>query len=264
MSLLHRRWQRRTVLLAAGALDEAESRRVRAHVEACAECARDLAQTRAALDLVGEDPVRRARPSIALGALVARVQARLDEAPAPRRGWTAVLAGAGAMAVIAVAALVARSALSPGRDVAGSPSPGAAAVSPAVTEAIAVPPDAMRRLEHTLAREGAARYLSDAQDVLVTVAAAPQRCARRRDEVEVGAEAERSRELLVRRRLFVEMDGAAVVAARGVFDDVEDMLRQVAALDPCAHPEDLEAIRGEIARRRLLMKIDLMTRELQG
>jgi len=55
-----------------------------------------------------------------------------------------------------------------------------------------------------------------------------------------------------------------VVSARDVLDDVEEMLRQVAALDPCARPQDLEAIRGEIARRRLLMKIDLMTRELQG
>jgi hypothetical protein len=82
--------------------------------------------------------------------------------------------------------------------------------------------------------------------------------------VEVGEEAQRSRELLARRRLFLEIDAPAVVAARDVLDDVEEMLRQVAALDPCARPQDLEAIRGEIARRRLLMKIDLMTRELQG
>ena len=124
--------------------------------------------------------------------------------------------------------------------------------------------DAIRRLEHTLERERAAHYLSDAQDVLVTVASAPQRCARRRSAVEVGPEAERSRELLARRRLFVETDAASTVVARDVFDDVEEMLREVAALDACARPQDLEAIRGEIARRHLLMKIDLVTRELQG
>ena len=100
--------------------------------------------------------------------------------------------------------------------------------------------------------------------MLVTVASAPQRCARRHGAVEVGAEAERSRELLARRRLFVETDGAATVVARGVLDDVEEMLREVAALDACARPQDLEAIRGEIARRHLLMKIDLVTRELRG
>jgi hypothetical protein len=80
----------------------------------------------------------------------------------------------------------------------------------------------------------------------------------------VGAERERSRDLLARRRLFLEMDGVATMAARGVLDDVEEMLREVAALDPCARPQDLDAIRGEISRRRLLMKIDLVTRELRG
>jgi hypothetical protein len=60
------------------------------------------------------------------------------------------------------------------------------------------------------------------------------------------------------------MDAPSTVVARDVFDDVEEMLREVAALDACARPQDLEVIRGEIARRRLLMKIDLVTRELQG
>ena len=81
----------------------------------------------------------------------------------------------------------------------------------------------------------------------------------------MGAEAERSRDLLARRRLFVESGWRRRRwRARGVLDDVEEMLREVAALDPCARPQDLEAIRGEITRRRLLMKIDLVTRELRG
>jgi hypothetical protein len=136
--------------------------------------------------------------------------------------------------------------------------------SPSAATTAAVPPDALRRLEHTMERERAARYLTEAGDVLVTVASAPQRCVRRAHAVEVGEEAQRSRELLAQRRLFVEPDAPSVVAARDVLDDVEELLRQVAALDACARPQDLEAIRDEIARRRLLMKIDLMTRELQG
>ena len=124
--------------------------------------------------------------------------------------------------------------------------------------------EALQRMERALERERAARYLSDAGDLLVTVAASPARCGRRAQRLEVGAEARRSRELLSQRRLFVEADAPSVVAARDVLDDVEDLLRQVAALDPCVRPQELEAIRGEIARRRLLMKIDLVTRELQG
>jgi hypothetical protein len=267
VTILHGRWRRRMALLAAGALDDADSRRARSHAETCAACARELAASREALALVGEDPVHRAEPPVPLGALVARVQARLDERARPQRAGMPLLAGVGALAVVVVAALVVRSVLPTSLPAPASPaSPAVVAgpASPPEAESLLVPADALRRLEHTLERDRAARYLSDAQDVLVTVASAPQLCKRRHGAVEVGAEAERSRYLLARRQLFVEMDGAATVAARSVLDDVEEMLREVAALDPCARPQDLEAIRGEISRRRLLMKIDLVTRELRG
>jgi len=259
----HGRWRRRTALLALGTLDEAEVARTRAHVGTCPACARDLAESGAALALVSQDPLRGAEPPVPLGALVARVRARLDEAPAGGRAWRPLLAGAGLLAGVVLAVVVSRALLpttppepaSPAASVTASPSEAGPAADSA---------DAMRRLEHTLERERAAHYLSDAQDVLVTVASAPQRCARRPGAVEVGPEAERSRELLARRRLFVETDAPSTVVARDVLDDVEEMLREVAALDACARPQDLEAIRGEIARRHLLMKIDLVTRELQG
>jgi len=263
VSLFHRRFRRATALLALGALEGAEAEAARAHVSACARCARELAASRAALDAIDPAPIRAAEPPLPLGALVARVQARLDErvGRGTARAWSRPsMALAASLAAAALGVLLARSALRTAAP-AGPPAPRAAA---SAAEEIALPPEAAARLERTLERERAARYLSEAQDVLVTVAAAPQRCARRRDGVEVGAEAERSRDLLARRRLFVEMDAPSTAAARGVLDDVEEMLRQVADLDPCAHPRELEAIRGEIERRRLLMKIDLVTRELSG
>jgi hypothetical protein len=260
----HGRWRRCTALLALGALDEAEAARTRAHVGACAACARDLAESRAALELVSQDPLRGAEPPVPLGALVARVRARLDETPAGGRAWRPLLAGAGLLAVVVLAVVVGRAPVPTTPPAPASPAAASVTASPSEAGAVADSADAMRRLEHTLERERAAHYLSDAQDVLVTVASAPQRCARRRNAVEVGPEAERSRELLARRRLFVETDSPSTVVARDVFDDVEEMLREVAALDACARPQDLEAIRGEIARRHLLMKIDLVTRELQG
>jgi hypothetical protein len=252
-------------LLAAGALEGDEGRGAQAHAAACAGCAQQLAESRAVLALVAEDPARRVEPPVPLGALVARVLARIDERSRPERARRPLLAGAGALAVLAAAALVARSVL-PARPPASPASAAVAAASapPPDAELLLVPADALRRLEHTLERDRAARYLSDAQDVLVTVSAAPHRCPRRHGAVEVGAERERSRDLLARRRLFVEMDGIATMAARGVLDDVEEMLREVAALDACARPQDLDVIRGEISRRRLLMKIDLVTRELRG
>jgi len=257
----HGRWRRDAALHAAGALEEPERANLLAHLEGCPRCAREVEQMRAALELVAQDPVRGATPPIPVGALLARVNARLDEGRPARTAWRPAWVGVG-LAAVALFALLGREVMRPGGP--REPSPLPPPSTPTVAETSSVPSEAWNRLEHTLERERAARYLTEAGDVLVTVAAAPQRCARRAHAVEVGEEAERSRELLAQRRLFVEPDAASVVAARDVLDDVEEMLRQVAALDPCARPQDLEAIRGEIARRHLLMKIDLMTRELQG
>jgi hypothetical protein len=55
-----------------------------------------------------------------------------------------------------------------------------------------------------------------------------------------------------------------VASARPVLEDVELMLREVASLEACARRGELEAIGRELGRRRLLMKMDLMARELQG
>jgi hypothetical protein len=115
-----------------------------------------------------------------------------------------------------------------------------------------------------VARQQAVRYLNEAQDVLVTVAAAPRACRRASQRVDVGEEARRSRELLSQRALLVEVGEDAVPTAAPVLRDVEEMLHEVALLEPCARARDLETIHREIGRRNLLMKIDLMTRELQG
>ncbi|HUG52477.1 MAG TPA: hypothetical protein VMR21_02705, partial [Vicinamibacteria bacterium] len=233
-----------------------------AHVARCAGCASELAESRSALELVARDPIHGAEPPLPLGALVARVQARIDAEVRPRRAWGPLAFTAGAVAAALLALLLAP--WPPADGPVSAPPPVAGGALPAGGPTAVMPPDALRRLERSLERERAARYLSEAGDVLVTVASTPQHCVRKAERVEVGEEAERSRDLLARRRLLVEEDAPAVAAARGVLGDVEEMLRQVAALDACARPQDLEAIRGEIARRRLLMKIDLVTRELQG
>jgi hypothetical protein len=144
------------------------------------------------------------------------------------------------------------------------PVASAAVSRPAAGEvAAAVPEDVLRRLENQLAREGAARYLADAEAVLVGVASAPVVCQRRPHRLDLGQEAQRSREILAR-RAALDLDAPAVAGARDVLADVEGVLREVATLDPCTEPAELLAIREEIGKRRLLMKIDLMTRELLG
>jgi len=134
--------------------------------------------------------------------------------------------------------------------------PPSAAPPPAGSE------EALARLERNVAREHAARYLSEASELLVSVSATGLDCDRRDDKLDVGEAPERSRALLERRRLVLESE--AVVSAQGVLDDVELALREVADLPSCVRRRDVERVRQQVERRQLLMRIRLMTRELEG
>ena len=129
---------------------------------------------------------------------------------------------------------------------------------------MAVPGEVLDRLERNVAREQAARYLSEAQDVLLAVAASEIDCQWRDGRVDVGEAPDRSRELLARRALIVEDQPEAVASARAVLDDVELALRKVADLPSCVRRRDVRRLRQEIDRQRLHMRIRLMARELEG
>lgn len=247
---LHSLERRRVALLAAGALEGAERERALAHAADCPACARELAELRQALGQALADPALSAELPVAPEVLARSVLARLERAPerAPLRpgwGWTPAAAIAALLALVALGGSLLR------------PRP-----QPATR--LAVSQAALGRLERTVAREQAVRYLNEAQDVLVTVAASPRACQRRSQRVDVAEEARRSRELLARRALLVDVGLEAVPSAVPVLRDVGEMLHEVALLEPCARAQDLEAIHDEIGRRRLLMKIGLMTRELAG
>jgi hypothetical protein len=262
--ILHRRWRRQAALLAAGALAGEERARAQAHVRGCAACSAllaELGQVRAVLEA---DPLAAAPLPISLEALETRVRARLREPEPAGRVWRAasprILAPLAACAVAAaVAGVVLR-----GRE----PVPSGPPASPGVEQAAAMEPaggeELLRRMERTMAREQAARYLTDAQDVLVTVAAGPPPCPKTRETIEVGEESRRSRELLARRALLVELGRDEVASAQPVLAEVEQMLREVAALPSCVRRGRLQELGRRMEERRLLMKIDLMTRELVG
>jgi len=255
--LFHGRRRERTSLLALGALPAPEADEARAHAAVCAECGEDLARLRRALELAARDPLRAAEPPITAAALLTRVNARLDAvAPATRARRAAWLLPAGALAAAVTALLLTYR----------PPFPPSAAPAPAPAAAQAPSPaadDVVERMERTVNRKQTARYLDDAQDLLLTVAA-PHPCPRESKRVDVEQEAQRSRDLLARRALLVGTNGEDVASVRPVLRDVEYVLREVASLPSCARERDLQAIQREVSRRNLLMKIDLMTRELKG
>jgi hypothetical protein len=257
MSWLHRRWSRRVALLVADALEGRERARTLAHIERCSGCATEHAAQASAWSRLADDPALSAEPPIAHEALLAHVTARLDRGEASRRRvrrpgarWALVPVGAAALLLILAGRALWLGAL---RE-----------APPSEEAAIEVPVAMLAQMERRLARERAARYLGEARDVLVQVASDAPRCDKRRRHIDVEDGRRRSRDLLVRRALVVDVEAPTVASARGVLEEVERTLRSVAALDPCTSPEALAALRGELSRGRLLMKIDLVSRELTG
>jgi hypothetical protein len=259
-AIRHGRWRRAVSLLAAGAIaDAAERARVQAHADRCRACAGRLGEERAVAAALAADPLRAAEPPVSLAALRTRVFARLDErapeAHGPSRaGLGFALGTAAAIAVAALGVLLLRGT---------TPRSAPPSARTAVAEDAGAGEAFVRRLERNVAREQAARYLDEAGDVLVTVAAQAHPCPKGNQRVDVAEEAQRSRELLARRSLL-DVDAAAVATARPVLDDVEQVLREVASLESCARKRDLERVHRQIERSRLLLKIDLTARELQG
>jgi hypothetical protein len=247
-------------LLAAGVLEGCLREETLRHVEACPRCRAEHDALRAVVAAMEQDPLREAEPEVPLAFLVGRVEREVARAlvPAGRpRWWLIALPAAAAVvaAAVVVPPLVAR--LKPAPTAARAEIPPAEA-SPLLTE------DALSRIERNLAREHAARYLSEAGEVLVSVAATGVDCDPADERLDVGRAPERSRELLERRTLVVGGGGEAVASARGVLDEVELALREVADLPSCVRRRDVERLRREVEDRQLLMRIRLMTRELEG
>jgi hypothetical protein len=256
----HLRRRRLVSLLAAGVLEGREREEALAHIAECARCREEHEALRAIVAGMEQDPLREAEPGVPLAFLVARVEREVEQALVPRgrpRWWLVAVPAAAAVVAVAVLvpAIVAR--LRPSPRAAQAEIPPAEA-SPLLTE------DALARIERNLAREHAARYLNEAGEVLVAVAATGVDCDRADERLDVGSAPERSRELLERRAIVVRGGGEAVASARGVLDDVELALREVADLPSCVRRRDVERVRQEVEERQLLMRIRLMTRELEG
>ena len=264
MNLFHFRYRGRLGLLAANALDPAETARVREHAASCAACGEELRHLGRALSLLDADAsVDRPLP-ISTGALLTRVRARIQsearEEFSGSRRWFASVAPALGLVVAGVLVGVVVTRFSPAPEVGTALVPSADTVG---RETSLGDVAFYERLEKSHARASAARYLADAQDVLVQVTAAAADCPESpRDSVDVRREAESSRSLLKRRATLVAGSRGALVSAQGVMDEVEGLLQQVADLPQCTRRTEVDAIARLVDRKKLLMKIDLISQEL--
>ncbi len=264
MNLLHFRYRDRLGLLASSALEPAEAEWVLKHTETCGACRAELALLKQTTMVLVEDAALDRPLPISSEALRTRVLARIrSEAarPAARSVWSFAPAMGGGLGLVGVGLvaglLVSRFA------------PAPAPVFPPEIRHLQASADTAandaafyERLEKTHTRANAARYLAEAQDVLIQVTAAADCPDSPTDSVDVAREAQTSRTLLKRRAALVSGSGETLMAARGVMEEVEGFLQQVADLPKCTRRTDVNAIARKVDRKNLLMKIDMVSQEL--
>jgi len=248
----HLRTQRLIPLFSEGLLSPAQSENVRRHAAACPLCFELLSSTEETIAALRENRAAFGEPRLSTSALVARIEGRLDESNAlglthsPSRLRLSLLASALAAACLALFATWLRPPQPP------ADKPSAALVSD----------ESLDRLERTLQREGIARYLNEAGDVLVATTATVADCENSRTTVDLASAPGTSRDLLARRVQLVA--SGAPPFAEPVLDDVEYALRDVAELPSCARRTDVARVRQKIERRQLLLRMRLAVRELEG
>lgn len=262
MTFLHFRYRRRLGLLAASALEPRAAEWVLKHTANCASCQREVSElSRAAARLAADARIDRPLP-ISSEALRTRVLARIrteglqaDPTPAWNAGWA--LAAVGLVGIGLLSGVLAT------RFAPESSEPNSASARLLAPSDTLVNDTAFyERLQKTYLRANAARYLAEAQDILIQVAAAADCPDSAEDRVDVTQEAQTSRSLLKRRAALVSGSGEALVAARGVMEEVEGVLQQVADLPQCTRRTDVDAIARNVDRRNLLMKIEMIAQEL--
>lgn len=261
MTLFHFRYRRRLGLLASSSLDPREAEGISKHVADCASCQAELAElSRLAATLRSDAALDRPLP-ISSEALRTRVLARLRARPEPARrpSWSLApaMSALGLVGLGLVAGVLATRSSGPTNGPAPAPARLQASADTAFNDAAFY-----ERLEKTQTRANAARYLAEAQDILIQVRAAADCPDSPKDSVDVTVEAQTSRTLLRRRAALVSGSRGTLVAAQGVMEEVEGVLQRVAELPKCTRRKDVDAIARTVDQRNLLMKIDLVAQEL--
>jgi len=252
--------QEALTLHASGDLTPSEARKVEDHLTGCATCAREhaaIAATLAALDPARLYPReaevdwdRFAARTVALAQGETRVLPFRERA----RPWTrpAILARAAALVLaVGLGAFLLLQPVEP-------PAP------PEVTgSGSEMPIEFQQRLEVNLAQQNTRQYLEQSRAVLINVLESPVRCAK--NEIDIAAEREKSRQLLRRKKLLRD-DLARPELARALelCNQLEGILTEISTLKNCADLERIQELRDAVRRNQLLVKIGVMEEELGG
>jgi hypothetical protein len=119
----------------------------------------------------------------------------------------------------------------------------------------------LAKMQAAYAREATARYLSECQDLLLTVMRAGKYCAN--DRYDVSLEVARARELLQRKQMLEsELSSPDIAPAKPLCDELENFLVGLSSSDRCESPDKMRRMERYIREQQLLLRINLLQSEL--
>jgi len=266
-------------LLYYRALDPADKVFLLRHLDSCQSCGLEWDTIRRCLDAATPETVFPRETEVDWREFTRVAVARARAAEAARsattvtsgRGWFR-LAWRGAVPVPARMGLLAASALvavllwntwlRPGGVPGGGPaSPDSGVGGPPLVSLL----ESAHTMQDRLARRGAARYLRDSRALLVNLVGPAAPCRKADGQYDITLEKEKSRQLLRRMNLYEGGLGALEDQRLSTLvRQLESVLMQVAALDDCASARQIHDLRDQIEARQILLRIDLVTREMEG
>jgi len=266
-------------LLYYGVLVPADKAGLLRHLDSCGSCGLEWDAIRRCLDAATPETVfpREAEVDWREFTRVAVARARAAEAARPAtavasgRGrfslpWGATFPVPARMALLAAAAVAAVILWNTGLRPGGAPGGGPASPDSGVGgQPLASLLESAHAMQDRLARRGAARYLRDSRALLVNLVGPGAPCRRAGGQYDITLEKEKSRQLLRRMNLYEGGLGALEDQRLSTLvRQLESVLMQVAALDDCASARQIHDLREQIETRQILLRIDLVTREMEG
>jgi len=120
----------------------------------------------------------------------------------------------------------------------------------------------LRRTRLELARADTAAYLDESHTLLASFTGMPVPCDG--EKIDVSVESQVSSRLLRRKHLLDrDLDDVEIARARRLADEVGSLLEEIAVLQQCASPQQVEEIRRMMEERQMMMRIKMLTDELQ-
>ena len=246
----------------AGRLGPEGNRRLASHLEGCPSCREEVEAMKHVYGAAGvvKDEMEKAMASVDWEALPARITERvLAAGPRPRRAFAGfftaftrplmrpVLAGAamGIFAGVLATFLIMR-----------QPAPRTEARA-----GFSASPEFIERAESEMARRETLDYLRNSQYLLLDfVQAAPEQAASRTG---FGASS-RARDLLTKKKFLNDrLDGSRMVKAKAICDQIEMLFLELSQLGDGLPEAEMRRIQGIIEDSRLLLKINLVEKELE-